>query len=66
MNVIDEAGVDGSVHETVGLTESTVIDCAADLDDVFPITSACTVVINHTPSASDGRVHAEPEVLPDI
>ena len=63
---MDEVGDDGSVHETVGSTESIVIDCAADLDDMFPIASACTVVISHTPSASDGNTHVDPDVLPTI
>lgn len=60
------ASVVGLTDERVGAAVSIVIDRAADRDEVFPIASACTVVISHTPSASDGKVHVAPEVLPDI
>lgn len=60
------ASFSGLTDERVGATESIVIDSAEDLEDVFPAASACTFVISHTPSASDGKVHVEPEVFPDI
>jgi hypothetical protein len=60
------ASVVGLTEERVGGAVSIVIDNAEDREDVLPAASACTVVINHTPSASDGKVHVVPEVLPDI
>jgi hypothetical protein len=60
------ASVVGLTEERVGAAVSIVIDNAEDREDVLPAASACTVVISHTPSASDGKVHVAPEVLPDI
>lgn len=60
------ASVVGLTDERVGAPVSIVTDNAEDREDVLPVASACTVVINHTPSASDGNVHVDPDVLPDI
>jgi len=60
------ASVVGLTEESVGAAVSIVIDSGEVREDVLPAASACTVVINHTPSASDGKVHVVPEVLPDI